>query len=582
MAKDFNFSAGEADMGPLASVLGSAMQTIMEAARLKAGAASGASAQIGAVLESALSRSFEAGERKADRELAETEAARGRVHGTSERKAGERFDLEVEDLRERRAKRAAELQRAESARLSELEGVQRILETGIREQGLDAPQSAEALQRLFQQTGGVPQMQPGAGPNQMLGVGPPTAGMMRLGMGAMPVGFQPPTAPPQQGLQGIQRHPPPMTFEEKRFRFTEAQKGRVAQNVLQLKRLQAQEDKGVVVKRKRRLADALGFGGLDKMELEAAVRDAYGWAKPARTLEGGEEDDPNAEAVKAKIEFLTEKRDVEVPNGPGLTGLEWSSGGGPEVVRAAIEEAVGPIDSIPMTTQDMDRYADQKLLEGFPEYVNRFNRAQVQRADPLALAQEQGKAKAALSEPKPAAFNKGLLQTAQIEIDQLPDPLRSAVLAGMTITVGPDGRLMFQPRKDGTVAPPSWQAALDALAPDVQERLRAVMATGAESSQTPSEVKDAATRRKMSGKTGAPPTPEPAGGKIPSGVQAGKPQSGAPSSPGKSALEAYRASKMKPEGKKPKALKAPPSMSLVGLPPETLLEMILAGASKLP
>jgi hypothetical protein len=89
----------------------------------------------------------------------------------------------------------------------------------------------------------------------------------------------------------------------------------------------------------------------------------------------------------------------------------------------------------------------------------------------------------------------------------------------------------------------------------------------------------------MGGKNQAPPKPSPAGRETPSGVQGGRERSGAPVplSPGQSALEDWRNSKKKPAPKKPvpkPRTRGVGAMSLLGLPDETLLGLLLMGAGK--
>lgn len=548
MAREFKFYGGEqGNSAALAQVIAAGIGSANENARLRAEAVSRLAESFSRAGERGKDLKFEAAEREKERQFKAGEADKGRA-----------AELDAQ-------KRMFEHQR--SLALQGLLG--ELGQTGIREQGLDAP----ALMELFEQGAAPP---PAAAPPSQIPQGPiagpafnqPTAGIVGLGPGAgvMPVGFQ----APQQGgrFSGIPRHPPPMTWEERKFRLTEEEKRAVAGTAMQLRRLQAQGDKNVVVEQDTTLQDALGLGELDDQELEAAVIAAYPSLAPKLSLSGDKED---RRALDAKIKFLQKKQKVAVPNGPGITGLEWSGANNdPAVIHAAMEEVFGQQYEIPMNAEDMQSSAHKKLLGRFPEYVNRFH--------PTAVQAEAGQV-APPGPPQPAVWTKGLIEQAGLNFDQLPPGLQSAALARQPIGAGPDGRIMFMPREDGTPPAANWQQELDALQSmqAFQGVLPAMMGTGAVIEQTPTEVKKGAQAVRSQGakKEQAPPEKEPAGSKTGGGTTSGTRRSEGPSTPGQSALERYRQSKETPAERKTREARsgAPPrSMSLVGLPEQAALE----------
>lgn len=576
MAKNFDFSGGtKSDHGALAAVLAAGIQAATDAARLRSQAAQaalqGGSETLQRAVELISQQSYGRSAQKADIDAMAKRQQQGQEFQSSERRASEAFTVE-----ERRKEREADI--AAQARLFEQQralGLQDVLATlgatGIREQGLDAPE----LMQLFEQKGGSNAFEQTFAPGP--GIPPGGPGGFMIGQ----EGYKGLVKEKPQGFAGVKRHPPPMTWEERKFHLTEEEKQRVSATALQIRRLQATGDKNVVVDEETSLQEALGFGELDDAELEAAVLRAYPNLTPKVSLDGEEGD---RKALDAKIKLLQKKQKVSVPNGPGLTGLEWSSAANdPAVIHAAMEEVFGEKYEIPMNEADMRAAASKKLLERYPEYVNRFQPAQVQGSlgDVLGQAKEQELVQGAGAEEQPGVWSKDLLEASGLALDRLSPGLRDAALARMPIEAGPDGRLMFVPRQDGTPPAANWQAELDQVQqiPGVRERLGVILGAGPVK-QTPSDVKDKALLK--GAKASAPPRSEPAGSKTGGGKQPDRERSGGSSSPGASALEAYRQSKMKSEPKKvPAKMKVPPKASLIGLPPETLLELLLGGAQGL-
>lgn len=397
----------------------------------------------------------------------------------------------------------------------------------------------------------------------------------------------------EEGLfGGLQPMPQPESTEAKRLRLSEEQRQQLGKAVLQIRRLQAQQDKNVVIREETTLAEPLGLGGLDDAELEAAVLDAWPTLAPKVDLEGKVVD---RRALDAKLKLLTKKQVVSVPNGAGLTGLDWSSvGNDPAIIHAAMEEVYGQGYNLPVTPEEVRAAANAKLLSQYPEYALRFRGAQVQGgADLLDSLQQRDMSNRAVGPVGKAVFNKGLLERSNLVFDQLDKALQSAAAAEFEIGPGQNGEVQFLPRQDGATASPKMQDALKRLMDDPKKgsELRAVLGIGADVRLTPSEVKDAGATRALSGadKPAAPTTKgaptAPQSPKSPSTPTSPKYPStpATPSQPAKrqSVVEMWNESRLKasqkPSAAKKKPQPVPASTSLIGLPESTIVELLLGG-----
>lgn len=389
----------------------------------------------------------------------------------------------------------------------------------------------------------------------------PQAGQDPLNLALREPGYQGLASGGDDPFAGMQPMPQAQPWEQQRYALDQRQKQMVGEAALQIRRLQAQGDKNVTVQEESTLADALGWGGYDDIELEQAVLQAWPTLAPKKGLDGEEGD---RRALDAKLKFLTKPRKVQVPNGAGLTGLDWSSvGGDSAVIHAAMEEVYGQEYDLPMTPEEFRAAANKKLLAQFPEYAMKFQPAQIQGGADLLSALsgqvEQERVTEALGTPGSGKFNADFATEVGIDIKQ-NRALQDAAAAGLQLA-WENGEPVFV--ASGSSKPSKAnQDALKALKPQVKEKIGAKLAVGSTTKMTDKELETGAAARRsgVQGRSSVRP------GEV-GRTQEADPQQAAPATSPQARFESSMDKYKRFLAEKTKAVKTkrPPSMSSVGI-----------------
>lgn len=377
-------------------------------------------------------------------------------------------------------------------------------------QGYPAP---ELTRRALQQAGGMPLFQqyfggggaqrgaPGVPGGYMIGGAQAQDPIVNLAMPGGGGGYQGLMGggDAQDPFGGMKPMEQPLTWEQKKYELDQTQKQHVGEIALSIRRMKALGDKNVTIPRERTLAQALGLGDLDEYELEQAVISAFSKVgvnlAPKVGLDGKEGD---RRALDAKLKELTQTRKVMVPNGAGLTGLDWSAAGGDkDVILAAMEEVFGNEYDLPMEDEEFDAAADTELLKRHSKFVDLFKPAQIQGGGDLLAEMRKGmeseRATKATGAPGVGVFNKALAEEVGIDLAQSLE-LAGAAAAGLSIAWEGD-KPVFKPA-NGMQVPQSMQQALDSLDPQVKQKLAAKFAVGGTTKQTKSELETGAAARR--------------------------------------------------------------------------------------
>jgi hypothetical protein len=479
------------------------------------------------------------------------------------------LDMEAQRREDALQARDIGLQQDESQRA--LQAQLQLLSTGAQ-QGYSV---FDILKRLP----GVQQMIGGAAPSAQRAPGvpggfmqEPQAGQDPLSLALREPGYQGLASGGDDPFAGMQPMPQAQPWEQQRYELDQKQKRMVGEAALQIRRLQAQGDKNVTVEEETTFADALGLGDLDDMELELAVLDKWPTLAPKKGLDGKEGD---RRALDAKLKFLTKARKVQVPNGAGLTGLDWSSvGGDSAVIHAAMEEVYGQEYDLPMTPEEFRAAANKKLLAQFPEYAMKFQPAQIQGGaellDVLGNTAANEKLNASLGTPGSGKFNADFASEVGIDIKQ-NRALQDAAAAGLQLG-WENGEPVFV--ASGSSKPSKAnQDALKSLDAQQKQKIGTKLAVGSTTKMTDKELETgAAARRSMPSREQkfAEQQMQSWGG---SEKQA---PAAAPQVP-QSALDKWRSMKEKKSkpAEKP-ARKSPPiTMDTIGLTEDDLMRMLM-------